>query len=320
MGNIDELIGELRENFKAAVRRNLAEGLLFSGGLDTSILAAVCPDIIGINIRLEDYSSDIKYAKITEDFLHLKVYYQRIKIEDAISTIPKIIKILKSFDPAIPNDITVYFGLKFAKELGLKSIMTGDGSDEIFAGYDYMQNINQLNSYIRNIAKNMYFSSNELGKLFDIEIKQPYMDKEFVKLALTIDKNYKIRKEKNKIFGKWVLRKTFEDSLPKEIIWQDKRPLEYGSGMTRLRSIISDRISDGEFAGAKKCIPIKFINKEHFYYYKIYKDVVGEIPKPRDNQKECPGCGAGMEKDSFHCKVCGYVLDSNICKRGGDER
>ena len=305
---IDRLIRNLRGKLQHCVVNNPADVFLFSGGLDTSILALLYKDVAGINVGLENYSSDIKYAKLVEEFLNIKVYYQSIKIEEAIDSITEIVKILKSFDPAIPNDITVYFGLKFAKSLGVKSIMTGDGSDELFAGYDYMQNMYQLNKYIRRMARSMYFNSNEIGKYLGIEIKQPYLDKEFRGFSLEIPINLKIRKEKNKIFGKWILRKAFEDDLPAGIIWQNKRPLEYGSGMTKLREIISEKISDREFEAKKKQYKIKFINKEHSYYYEIYRKVVGEIPGPKENEKKCTFCNAGMNITSFHCKICGRVV------------
>lgn len=305
------MVNKLKQKLILSVKRNFAEGILFSGGLDTSILALLSPNIAAINVSLENLAPDLKFAKMLEKYLRLKVYYLTVKTDEAISVIPEVIKILKSFDPAIPNDITVYFGLKFAKKLGLKSIMTGDGSDELLGGYDYMKKIKNLDNYIKRISKNMYFSSNKLGNFFGIEIKQPYMDKQFVNFALSIDKKFKIKKEENKIFGKWILRKAFENSLPDDVIWQNKRPLEVGSGMTKLREIISSEISDDEFEKKKKIYPIKFLNKEHLYYYEIYRKEVGEIPVSRHGQKQCPGCRAGMERTAFHCNVCGYV----ICKK-----
>ncbi|MEW6557751.1 MAG: asparagine synthase-related protein [Elusimicrobiota bacterium] len=306
------MYNKIRDKLIESVRRNKADGILFSGGLDTSILAALQPEAVMINVCLENYAPDLKFAKMLQEFLGLKVYYLTIKTDEAISVIPKIVKIIKSFDPAIPNDIPVYFGLKFAKQLGLKTVTTGDGADELFAGYRYMRIITHLSKYIKDIARNMYFTSNEIGKYFGLKIKQPYLDKEFRDFSLVIPTNLKIKKIHRKLIGKWILRKAFENVLPEKIIWQNKRPLEYGSGMTKLREIISSKITDDEFTQMSKFLSVKFINKEHFYYYKIYKDIVGKIPKPIENQKACPCCGAGMNQSSSHCRTCGYISASDF--------
>ncbi len=290
-----------------AIRENLAEGLLLSGGLDSSILAYLVPEIKGITVTLEEFGEDKKYAKKVAKFLNIKWYHERIELENAIKAIPKVIKILKSFDPAIPNDLAIFFGLKLAKENGIKTIMTADGADELFAGYSYMHSLD-LKEYLPAIASSMNFSSNELGRYLGVKIKQPYLNKRFIKFALSIPPDLKIKREKNKIWGKWILRKAFEEFLPEDIIWRKKMPIEQGSGFSRLRKIISSKISDREFEKAQR-LPIRFRNKEHFYYYRIYQDVVGDIPLPKKNEKKCDGCGAGLPPQSSHCKVCGYCYN-----------
>jgi len=307
MLKLESIIDQLKEKLKKAVQRNLAEGLLFSGGLDSGILASLCPETKAITVTLESWGKDLKYARFLSTHLKIKHYHRVISIQEAIDAIPEVIKILKSFDPAIPNDVTVYSGLKLAKELGMKSVMTGDGSDELFAGYSYMQNISELESYIKKVSTSMHFSSNKFGNFFNLKIKQPYLDKEFIDFCLKIPTHLKLRKVKGKFTGKWILRKAFEDILPKEIIWQDKRPLEYGSGTTRLREIISSKVDDEEFKEKQNLYPVKFINKEHFYYYRIYKKEVGLIPEPLEEEEACPGCGAGLKKKSFHCRICGWT-------------
>lgn len=304
---IMQIIFELKRMLIGAVKGNPSEGLLFSGGLDSAILAAIASQTKAITVSLESYGRDIEYANLCTKKFNLKHYHKRINTNEAIDAIPEVIKILKSFDLAIPNDMVVYFGLKFAKEMGIKKVMAGDGSDELFAGYSFMKDINNLSNYIEHISHSMQFNSNKIGGYFGIEIIQPYLDKEFIEFSLSIPPGLKIKREKGRIWGKWILRKAFEDVLPKEIIWQDKRPLEYGSGMTKLREIISLRISDEEFGEKKRSYPIKFINKEHLYYYEVYRNIVGEIPKPKLGQKACPACGAGMDTNAFHCKVCGSV-------------
>jgi asparagine synthase (glutamine-hydrolysing) len=301
----------LRRRLRLAVEKEPAEALLFSGGLDSSVLACLSTDIKLITVTLDLYGKDLVYAMKLADYLGLDLYHKKIHVEEAIGAIPTVIEILGSFDPAIPNDITVYFGLRFARELGITSVMTGDGSDELLGGYDYMQKIDKLDEYIGKITHGMYFSSNDIGSSLGIKIIQPYLDKDFVDLCLGIGASLKIREEKGKVWGKWILRKAFSDDLPEDIIWQDKRPLEYGSGTNELRRIISEKILDTEFEEKKRLYPIKFINKEHLYFYEIYKEVIGEIPEPRQGDEKCPGCGTGIKKGACHCRICGWTKEKN---------
>lgn len=306
---MDKTIKNLKNILSDIVKRSFYKGLLFSGGIDSSILASLNSEIVAITVSLESEGEDVYYSKSLAKFLNIKHAFRKVNIDEAIEKIPEVIKILKSFDPAIPNDLVVYFGLELAKNLGLDVVATGDGSDELFGGYSYMKDIDGLECYIQRISRRMGFNSNDIGKFFGIKIIQPFMDKEIIDFALQIPIDLKIRKYNGKVWGKWILRKAFEDVLPEEIIWQDKRPLEYGSGMTKLREIISSKISDDEFEEKRKLYPINFLNKEHLYYYEIYRKEIGEIPKPNGTQRKCPGCGAAIECDAFHCKICGYVLD-----------
>ncbi len=79
--------------------------------------------------------------------------------------------------------------------------------------------------------------------------------------------------------------------------------------MTKLRNIIKSTVTDEEFEAGKRSFPIKFRNKEHFYYYRIYREVVGKIPLPEKDEKICKCCGAGMNQSACHCKICGDVLE-----------
>ncbi|MCK4245089.1 MAG: asparagine synthase C-terminal domain-containing protein [Candidatus Omnitrophica bacterium] len=297
----------LKKELSKAVGENLAEGLLLSGGLDSAILASLAPKIKGITVTLENSGEDRKYAEKVAKFINIEWYRERVEIEEAIKAIPKVIKILKTFDPVIPNDLAIFFGLKMAKQQRIKTVMTGDGADELFAGYSYMHHLN-LKEYLPAVASLMHFSSNKLGKFLGIKIRQPYLNKKFIKFALSVPPNLKLKREKGEIWGKWILRKAFEDPLPREIIWRKKVPIESGSGFSKLREILTSKISDREFEKAQR-LPVRFRSEEHFYYYKIYRDVVGDVPPAKENEKRCSGCGTGFLPQTSHCKVCGYCYD-----------
>lgn len=306
---IDPVLEELRNRFADAVQRNTSEGLLFSGGLDSALVAAFSRDCTAISVGLDLYSEDMFYAKAVEKALKINLEPVTVSVEEALAVIPDVIGTLGSFDPALPNDVAVFIGLRHARDMNIKNVMTGDGSDEIFAGYGFMQEMEDLDYYLSRMYRSMQFSSNRIGRRLGLRITQPFLDEEFFAFGKALDTDCKIRKENGAVWGKWILRKAFEDTLPKEILWQSKRPLEYGSGMIRLRGIITGMVTDEDFERGKREYTVKFWNKEHFYYYRIYRDVVGEIPEPREGEKACACCGAGIPRGAFHCRICGDVTE-----------
>ena len=298
-----DICEQLRNKLAEAVERNRADAILLSGGVDTSILALLAKPKIAFTVALKgSQASDLYYSEEVSKLLAIEHKKMEFTSNDAFEALPEVIGILKSFDLALPNDLSIYFALKLAKENNVSAVMTGDGSDELFAGYSYMASLSpgDLGRYIRGLSNNWHFSANDLGRALDIEIKQPFLDEDFVRFAQDISPEFKVKQD----IGKYILRESFEDLMPQEIVWRKKEPIEYGSGSTRLHEVISNMVSYEEFRLATEKTGIRFINKEHFFYYRIYSEVVGEIPKARGDEKSCPCCGAAM--GTYHCRTCGF--------------
>jgi asparagine synthase (glutamine-hydrolysing) len=298
-----DLCEQLRSKLREAVERSKADGILLSGGLDTSILAFVARPSVGFTVALKDsQASDLVYSEKIAKLLKIKHKKMEFTTEEALATLPEVIGILKTFDLALPNDLSIYFALKLARENRIDSVMTGDGADELFAGYSYMAELSSkdLERYIKKLSQNWHFSSGYLGRALGVEVKQPFLDEDFVRFALEISPELKVKDG----VGKYILRKSFEDLIPAEIVWRRKEPIEYGSGSTELHEIINSMVTDEKFQSARKEVDIKFVNKEHFFYWRIYNQVVGQIPKATSSEKSCPCCGAGMGK--YHCRTCGF--------------
>ncbi|MEM3518000.1 MAG: asparagine synthase C-terminal domain-containing protein [Nitrososphaerales archaeon] len=313
---VEEICIKIRSLLKEAVLRNLSEGILLSGGLDTSILAYLASDInklraitVAFNATL---APDVEYAKLITKTLNLDHIVHLFDKNELFNSIPMVIKTLKSFDPMeIRNSVSIFIALKLAKEKGIKSVMTGDGSDELFAGYSFLFELNkeQLDDKLSKIWESMSFSSIPLSKALNIDVKIPFLDQELKSYAMNLDSKYKIKKEGHKTWGKWILRKAFDDILPKAIVWREKAPIEYGSGTNVLTSLLEKMVNDFEFEEKRKRYVeednVVIRSKEQLWYYEIYRSIIGIPKKARHNGKNCPFCHSDVNEYANYCRVCG---------------
>jgi asparagine synthase (glutamine-hydrolysing) len=298
-----------------AVKRNLAEGLLLSGGLDTSILALIASKFTSLKaftVALNGAPApDVEYASLVARSLGIKHFIHHFNEDELYDALHATIKVVRSFDPMeIRNSAAIYIALRVAKEKGLTVIMTGDGSDELFAGYSFLFNLEgeKLKLELERLWKVMSFSSAPLAEALGIEVKLPYLDPHVRDFASKLDPSYMIREERGQKWGKWILRKAFEGILPDEIIWRVKTPIEHGSGTTILPALFNRKISDEEFQEKRRkyleADRVVIRSKEQLFYYEIYRSTVG-VPHPVKRGKTCPYCNSNVEEGATYCRTCG---------------
>ena len=124
-----------------------------------------------------------------------------LKTATILEAIEDTIKILKNFnDIEIRNNVVMYLAIKWAKENGEKSIITGDGADELFAGYSFLINKpeEELEEEIKRVCSIMHFPTQKIGKALGISIESPFLNDTVVKLAKKIPANLKVKNEKEK--------------------------------------------------------------------------------------------------------------------------
>jgi len=316
---VSKLLPEVRTLINKCVKKNMAEGFLFSAGTDTQIIAYEAvkykPDIPCLTLAFKHGApKDTEYVKKMVDLLNLKQETYQFGREDVLKFYPKVVEALKKFDPMeIRNSLPVYIGLTLFKEKGVKSVFTGDALDELF-GYPWQFHltIDEFAKKQEEMWAEMGFSSIPMATSLGMTIKAPFMDPLFMDWAKKLPIKYKINMYNGVKYSKWILRKAYEDVIPKDIIWRPKAPLEAGTGTETLRTHFNDFFSDTEFAEKKKIIKekddVEIQDKEQLLYYETFRKKFG---KPKDvfpkieGGIECPKCHSHIKTKIQFCKVCG---------------
>jgi asparagine synthase (glutamine-hydrolysing) len=294
--------------FDEVIQDYVADSLLLSGGLDTSIIACLAsryfrPRTLTVGFAGSE-APDLRYGKLVARQFNLSNEVKLFSLKEAAEAAVHVVRIIGSFDPMeIRNDIPIFIGMKRLKEIGVQSVITGDAGDELFAGYPFLFKLKaqEVDEWIKGVVDRWSFAAKPLGESIGLKVLQPFTDSRIINLALRIPAEFKIAERKGVIYGKYVLRKAFEDLLPAEVVWRTKDPVELGSGSTQLSKMF--RVSAKEFAELSKIVSLT--SQEQAYYFKIYLEAFGDLPKPKKGEKPCPRCGGGVPANKNYCKICG---------------
>ena len=178
-----------------------ANWIAFSGGLDSSILAQIKKeqDLNAITIITKDFlGTDLQYSQITAKYIDIPLELKYVNIDEILNSIENTIKILKNFnDIEIRNSIVSYIYLNTLKEKNITKVISGDGADEIFAGYNFLvkKDHTELKDELERIKKIMHFTSQKIADELGISIQMPFVDENIIELVETLPVNLLINQK-----------------------------------------------------------------------------------------------------------------------------
>jgi len=295
-------IEELHDALSDAVHRQLMSdvpyGVLLSGGLDSSITSAVAkkfaahrvesndeqdawwPQLHSFSVGLEG-SPDLAAAQ--EVAKHIGTVHHEIKftIQEGLDAIKEVIYHLETYDiTTIRASTPMYLMARAIKALGIKMVLSGEGADELFGGYLYFHKAPNEREFheetVRKLEKLHQYDclrANKSLAAWGIEGRVPFLDKEFIEVAMRLNPKDKMITEER--MEKWVLRKAFESYLPPSVAWRQKEQFSDGVGYSwidTLKELVASEVSDEQIANAHFRFPVQTPqNKEEFYYRTIFE-------------------------------------------------
>ena len=296
-------IEKIKEALEAAVKRQLMSdvpyGVLLSGGLDSSVTSAIAkkyaqkriesdgvsdawwPQLHSFSVGLEG-SPDLAAAQKVAD--HIGTVHHEIKftIQEGLDAIRDVIYNLETYDiTTIRASTPMYLMARVIKSMGIKMVLSGEGADELFGGYLYFHKAPNAQEFheetVRKLDKlHMYdcLRANKSLAAWGIEGRVPFLDKEFIDVAMSINPQDKMINGER--MEKWVVRKAFEDYLPESVAWRQKEQFSDGVGYSwidTLKEIVEEAVTDEQLANAHFKFAIQPpTTKEEYYYRSIFTE------------------------------------------------
>jgi asparagine synthase (glutamine-hydrolysing) len=203
-------------------------------------------------------------------------------VQEGIDALRDVIYHLETYDVTTVRASTpMYLLARVIKSMGIKMVLSGEGSDELFGGYLYFHKAPSAEAFhaetVRKLGKlHLYdcLRANKSLAAWGIEGRVPFLDKEFMDVAMNLNPSDKMAG--NGRMEKWVLRKAFEDLLPHSVVWRQKEQFSDGVGYSwidSLKQLTAELVSDADLANARYRFPIHPpMSKEEYYYRSIFSE------------------------------------------------
>ncbi|TMP27916.1 asparagine synthase B [Pseudoalteromonas rubra] len=303
----------VKDALEAAVKRQLMcdvpYGVLLSGGLDSSVISAITqkfaarriedddateawwPKLHSFSIGLEG-SPDLAAAQKVADQIGTVHHPIHFTVQQGIDALKEVIYHLETYDVTTVRASTpMYLMARYIKAMGIKMVLSGEGADELFGGYLYFHkapNSQEFHEELnRKVAKLHMFDclrANKSMAAWGVEARVPFLDKEFVDIAMRTNPEYKMCKEGR--IEKHIIREAFDGYLPDEVLWRQKEQFSDGVGYSwidSLKEYVNDKVSDQELASAEYRFPINTPDSKEAYYYRC----IFESHFPGDAAAKC---------------------------------
>ena len=284
-----DVLRRTREVLVDAVDRQLMGdvpvGVFLSGGLDSSLVAAIAARILaerGERLKTfavgTDSSPDLAAARLVATHLDTEHRETTYTAEDALDVLPVVVRAIESFDPALVRSAVPNFLLSAFTVEHVKVVLTGEGSDELFAGYAYLCDFTDPDELHAELVRTVESLHNlnlqrcdRVTMAHGLEARVPFLDREVIEWALRVPPGFKVAAPGQP--EKRLLREAFEGWLPHALLWRDKAEFGDGSGAADvLTAAIEAEVDPADLERERDLVTPPLRTREELAYYRIFRD------------------------------------------------
>ncbi len=269
-------------------------GVFLSGGLDSNLIAAIAARwnerrgerLKTFAVGLED-SPDLEAARTVAEYLGTEHHERVYTAEEALGVLAEVVRVIENYDPslvrsAVPNYILAEFAAQY-----VKVVLTGEGADEIFAGYEHLRDFEtetKLHAELIRIIEGLHNLNLQRGDrvtmAHGLEARVPFLERGMIHLGLSLPAGWKLASEDQP--EKRLLRQAFDGWLPDEFIWRKKAQFGDGSGASSvLQERMEETLSAEEFERERYEVEPPLRTREEVAYYRIFAEGLNGV-KPKE--------------------------------------
>ena len=223
-------------------------------------------------------SSDLVAARQAAEYLDTDHHERVFDAEEAEALLAEVVRSIEHFDPSLVRSAVANFLLAEMTAEHVKVVLTGEGADELFAGYEYLGDLDDPEELHDEIVRTIESLHNlnlqradRVTMAHGVEARVPFLDREVIALALRQPARWKLAPPGTQ--EKMLLRRAFEGWLPDELLYRDKEQFGDGSGMADVLSHrMEDTVTEEDFAAERDRVDPPFRNREELAYFRIWNE------------------------------------------------